>query len=157
MAVFPEGNPGEWPVDLVSPVGQFRALTGDLNSVPYSPAEPGFQNFEKFSDAEIEGYLTQGGGSVARAIGFSYLYLAGQAAIASKEVKDYDLLLNTTKRATDLTNIAKIWFGQADGEDIISGEEAFEIVPTGTRAGGFIPEGTIPIWGRQYTWAPWRR
>lgn len=154
---FPGGNPGAYPVDLTSKVGQFRALTGDLNSTPYDPVEPGFQNFVKFSDAEIEGYLTQGGGSVARAIGYSYLYLAGQAAMESSSIADYDLKIDKTKRATDLTNIAKLWFGQADGEDVISGEEAFEIVPTGTQSGAFIPEGTIPIWGRQYTWAPWRR
>lgn len=156
MAVFPEGNPGEFPVDLTSMVGQFRALTGDLNSTPYNPVEPGYQNFVKFSDAEIEGYLTQGGGSVARAIGYSYLYLAGQAAIESAAIKDYDLQIDKTKRAADLTAIAKLWFGQADGEEVIAGEEAFEIVPTGTNSGQFIPELSIPIYGRKYTMGRWR-
>jgi hypothetical protein len=157
MAVFPEGNPGEFPVILTSKVGQFRALAGDLNSTPYSPVYPGFQNFVKFSDSEIEGYLAQGGDSVARAIGYSYLYLASQAAMESKAIKDYDLQLDKTKRAADLMAVAKMWFGQADGEEVIAGEEAFEIVPTGTRSRAFIPEVTVPIWGRQYTWAPWRR
>lgn len=156
MAVFPEGNPGEYPVDLTSKVGQFRALTGDLNSTPYDPVEPGFQNFVKFSDAEIEGYLAQGGDSVARAIGYSYLYLAGQAAVESKAIKDYDLQVDTTKRAADLTAIARLWFGQADSEDVISAEEAFEIVPTGTGSGQFIPELSIPIYGRKYTMGRWR-
>lgn len=156
MAVFPEGNPGAYPVDLTSKVGQFRALTGDLNSSPYDPAYPGYQNFLKFSDAEIEGYLAQGGDSVARAIGYSYLYLAGQAAIESAAIKDYDLQIDKTKRAADLTAIAKLWFGQADGEEVISGEEAFEIVPTGTSSGQFIPELSIPIYGRKYTMGRWR-
>lgn len=156
MATFPEGNPGVYPVDLSSKVGQFRALTGDLNPTPYDPVEPGYQNFVKFSDAEIEGYLAQGGDSVARAIGYSYLYLAGQAAEESKAIKDYDLQIDTTKRAADLTAIARLWFGQADGEEVIAGEEAFEIVPTGTRSGAFIPEGTIPIYGRKYTMGRWR-
>lgn len=156
MATFPSGNPGAWPVDLTSKVGQFRALTGDLNSTPYDPAYPGFQNFVKFSDAEIEGYLTQGGESVARAIGYSYLYLAGQAAMESAAIKDYDLQIDKTKRAADLTAIAKMWFGQADGEEVIAGEEAFEIVPTGTNSGQFIPELSIPIYGRKYTMGRWR-
>lgn len=156
MAVFPEVNPGEFPVILESKVGQFRALTGDLNSTPYDPAYPGFQNFVKFSDAEIEGYLAQGGDSVARAIGYSYLYLAGQAAMESAAIKDYDLQIDKTKRAADLTAIAKLWFGQADGEEIIAGEEAFEIVPTGTSSGQFIPELSIPIYGRKYTMGRWR-
>lgn len=156
MAVFPEGNPGAYPVDLTSNVGKFRALTGDLNSTPYDPVEPGFQNFEKFSDAEIEAYLEQGGNSIPRAIGFAYLYLAGQAAMQSQSVKDYDLQIDDTKRAADLRAIAQFWFDQADEEEVIAGEEAFEIVPTGTRSGAFIPEGSIPVWGRQYTIGRWR-
>lgn len=156
MATFPEGNPGEYPVDLTSNVGKFRALTGDLNSTPYDPVEPGFQNFEKFSDAEIEAYLEQGGNSIPRAIGFAYLYLAGQAAMQSQSVKDYDLQIDDTKRAADLRAIAQFWFDQADGEEVIAGEEAFEIVPTGTKSGGFIAELAPPIWGRQYTIGRWR-
>lgn len=156
MAVFPSGNPGEYPVDLTSNVGRFRALTGDLNSTAYDPVEPGYQNFEKFSDAEIEAYLEQGGDSINRAIGFAYLYLAGQAAMESQSVKDYDLQIDNTKRAADLRAIAQFWFDQADSEDVISGEEAFEIVPTGTRSGPFIPEGAIPIYGRKYTLGRWR-
>lgn len=156
MAVFPEGNPGAYPVDLTSNVGQFRALIGDLNAVAYSPNEPGYRNFEKFSDAEIEAYIAQGGGSIPRGIGYSYLYLAGQAAMQSASVKDYDLTIDETKRAADLRAIAQFWFDQADGDDVVTGEEAFEIVPTGTSSGAFIPEGTIPQWGRQYRWSRWR-
>lgn len=156
MAVYPEGNPGEFPVDLASNVGRFRALIGDLNSTTYTPAEPGFQNFEKFSDAEIEAYLAQGGDSINRAIGYAYLYLAGQAAMQSASIKDYDLQIDETKRAADLRAIAQFWFDQADGEDDASAEEAFAIVPTGTRSGTFIPEASPPIWGRQYTIGRWR-
>lgn len=155
MATYPSGNPGEFPVDLTSEVGRFRALVGDLQSEPYNPVEPGFQNFLMYSDAEIEAYIAQGG-SVTRGIGFAYLYLAGQAAIASKSTKDYDLAVDTTKRAADLRAIAQSWFDQADGDDVISAEEGFEIVPTGTSGGGFIPEATIPVWGRQYTIGRWR-
>lgn len=153
---YPNGNPGAYPVDMTSKVGQFRAMVGDLNSTPYSPVEPGFQNFEKFSDAEIEAYLVQGGDSVARAIGYSYLYLAGQAAMESRSIKDYDLTVDNTKRAADLRAIAQFWFDQSDGDDVIAGEEAFEIVPTGTGSGTFIPELSTPIYGRKYTIARWR-
>lgn len=153
---YPNGNPGAHPVDLASPVGQVRAMVGDLNSEPYTPVEPGFQSFEKFSDAEIETYLAQGDGSINRAIGYSYLYLAGQAAMESLAVKDYDLQVDSTKRAADLRAIAQMWFGQADSEDVISAEEGFVLVPTGTDSGGFIPELAPPIWGRQYTTGRWR-
>ena len=156
MAVFPEGNPGAHPVDLASPVGQFRAMAGDLNSEPFAPVKPGFQNFEKFSDAEIAAYLEQGAGSLNRAVGLSYLYLAGQAAMESLAVKDYDLQVDLTKRAADLLSIAQMWFGLADSEDVASAEEGFVIVSTGTDAGGFIPELAPPVWGRQYTLGRWR-
>lgn len=155
MAVYPEGNPGQFPVDLASPVGQFRALVGDLASVPYTPVYPGFQNFVMFSDAEIEAYIEQGGGTT-RGVGFAYLYLAGQAALESVSVKDYDLAIDKTKRAADLRAIAQIWFSRADDEDVASAEEGFEIVNTGTSSGEFVPELAPPIFGRQYTIGRWR-
>lgn len=153
---YPNGNPGAHPVDLASPVGQFRAMVGDLNSESYTPVEPGFQSFEKFSDAEIEAYLAQGDGSINRAIGYSYLYLAGQAAMEALAIKDYDLQVDSTKRAADLRAIAQMWFGLADTDDISSAEEGFILVPTGTNSGGFTPELAPPIWGRQYTSSPAR-
>lgn len=134
MAVFPEGNPGQWPVDLSSEVGQFRALVGDLNATPYDPVEPGYRSFEKFSDAEIEGYIAAGGGSIPRGIGFSYLYLAGQAALESQSVKDYDLQIDNTKRAADLRAIAQMWFGRADDDDDSAGlNDVFEVFDTVSR------------------------
>lgn len=156
MATFPSGNPGAFPLDPETPVGHFRLLFGDTDSVPYVPVEPGFQNYGELSDAEIESFLIQGGNSTNRAIGFYYLSLAGAAAKTSRSVKDYDLQIDTTKRAADLREVAKWWFDLADGDDAISAEEAFEIVPTGTRGGSFIPELAPPIWGRQYTLGRWR-
>ena len=76
--------------------------------------------------------------------------LSGAAAKKSKSVKDYDLQVDLTKRATDLAKSAQMWFDSADGSDAASLEEAFEIVPTGTGYGDIIPEATIPQWGRLY-------
>lgn len=131
-------NRGVAPPDLTSDVGQFRVLVGDTNYEPLTPPEAGFGDYEKFSDAEIEGYLLQGEGSTPRAIGYAYLYLAGQAAIASQSVKDYDLAVDTTKRADSLLAIANMWFGKADAE----GSEHFEIVPVGPRGQRRCPEAT---------------
>lgn len=156
MAAFPEGNPGEFPLDPTTKVGQFRLVYGDTESTPYSPVEPGFQNYTELSDAEIEAFLATGLDSINRAIGYYYLSLAGAAAKLSKSVKDYDLTVDTTKRAADFRAIAQWWFDQADNDDVISAEEGFELVPTGTSSGAFIPEGTIPVWGRKYTWSRWR-
>jgi len=156
MAEFPEGNPGEFPLDPTSNVGKFRLVYGDTQSTPYDPVEPGFQNYTELSDAEIEAFLTTGGDSINRAIGYYYLSLAGQAALISKSVKDYDLTVDNTKRPAELRALAQWWFDQADNDDSISAEEGFEIVPTGTSSDSFIPEGTIPIWGRKYVWSRFR-
>ena len=150
---FPDGNPGAWPIDPTTAVGRFRLAYGDVYAEPYTPNEPGYRNFDELSDAEIEAFLEAGNGSINRAIGYYYLQLAGTAAKAAKSVKDYDLQVDTTKRGAEFRALAKEWFDLADGED---SADAFEIVPTGTGHGSFIPEGTIPQWGRRYTWSTWR-
>lgn len=155
MAVYPEGNPGAFPVDPSTDVGRFRLLTGDRVSTPYSPVVPGFQNYILFSDADIEGFLAQGD-SISRAIGMAYLYLASQAAMESISIKDYDLQVDKTKRSADFRALAQTWFDYADQEDVASAEEGFEIVTTGTTGVEFIPELTIPEYGRRYTLERWR-
>lgn len=155
MAQYPEGNPGAYPLDPDTPVGQFRVLYGDVYSTPYDPVEAGFQDYEELSDAEIEGFL-QGQTSIPRAIAYYYLSLSGQAAKQAKTVKDYDLSVDLTKRAADLRATAQVWFDQATAEDAAGMEDAFEIVPTGTNYGDFIPEGAIGIYGRRYVLGRWR-
>ena len=149
MAELP-GNPGAWPLDPTTPVGTFRILYGDTDSEPYDPVVVGIQNYSELSDDEVEGFISQGGDSVPRGIGYLYIAMAGQAAKQSKVVQDQDLRVDLTKRAADLRAIAEVWFVSADNDDLVSAEEAFEIVPTGQRCGGVIPEGSPPIWGRVY-------
>lgn len=132
MAVYPAGNPGVHPLDPDTKVGQFRLVYGDTQSEPYDPVEAGFQNYSELSDAEIEIFLTRGDDSVNRAIGSYYMRLSGDAAKQSIRAQDYDLVADLTKRAADLRATAAWWFDQADAEDA-SGEDAFIIVPTGSR------------------------
>lgn len=156
MATYPSGNPGVYPLEPETPVGQVRLVYGDTHSEPYDPVEPGYQNYDELSDAEIEAFLVAGGGSVNRAIGYYYFSLAGAAAKAAKQIRDYDLQVDTTKRSADLRALGQWWFDRADDDDLIAAEEGFEIVPTGTSGGDFVPEATIPVWGRRYTWDRWR-
>lgn len=152
MAVYPAGNPGIAPLDPTSDTGRFRLVYGDITSEAYDPVEPGYENYEELSDAEIEGYLAAGGNSVNRAIGYYYLRLSSDAAKASKSIKDYDLALDTTKRAADLRATAALWFERADDDDASDGgSDIFEVFDT-NGAGGWIAEGTIPVYGRRYTW-----
>jgi hypothetical protein len=155
MPTYPDGHEGAWPVDADTGIGRFRLLTGDADGVEYDPAAPGYRSFE-VSDADISGYLSQSEDSVTKAIAFHYLTLAGAAANEAVSIQDMDLRIDKTKRSAELRAMAEFWLGQADGDDVIAGEEAFEIVPTGRASGGFIPEGSPAIWGRVYTWERWR-
>ena len=156
MAIFPEGNPGRHPLDPDSDVGKLRILIGDTLSEPYDPVEPGIQNYQMFSDAELEGFLLAGDESLFRAAGFAYLQLAARAALESKSVKDYDLSLDVTKRSNDLREIARMWFQRADDEDVDEGgADIFDMFPLGGDD-DFVPEGTIAVWGRKYVPGRWR-
>lgn len=145
-------NKGIAPADITSPVGRFRVLYGDLGYVPLVPAETGYGDYAELSDAEIEGFIAQGAGSVPQAIGWLYLAMAGKAAQESRNIKDQDLAVNTEKRASELRIVAQMWFDRASAEE----DEYFDIVPVGGNSPGFVAEGTVPIWGRQYTIGRWR-
>lgn len=81
-------NRGVYPVDPLTPVGQFRLASGDVISVPLTPPEVGFQDYRMWSDDEITVFLSQGGDSVNRSIGYAWLQASGAAALQSKSVKN---------------------------------------------------------------------
>ena len=152
MATFPDGNPGLYPPEPDTPVGQFRLTYGDVYSEPYTPVVPGVQNYKELSDAEIEAFLAQPTNeSIPRAIGLYVLSLATRAALEAKTVKDYDLQLDNTKRSGELRAAAQLWFDRADAEDIEAGlGDIFEIYGPG--CDDFAPEGSPAQWGRRYIW-----
>lgn len=145
-------NKGIAPPDMTSDIGRFRALYGDLSYVPLVPDEPGYGDYADLSDEEIQAFIDQGAGSIAQGIGWLYLGMAGQAAMQSKSIKDQDLAVDTTKRAADLRALAQFWF---DRDDLSETGDYFDVVTIGGDA-DFIPEATMPIWGRQYTIGRWR-
>lgn len=145
-------NRGITPPDTSTAVGEFRVRSGDLRWEPLDPPEEGFGDYKKWSDDEIEVFLSVSS-SPTWAIYEAYLQLATAAAEASREVSDYDLKVSTTKRADQLLAIANAWKDRADDEDATAGgDEWFDLVPTGSREGSFIPEAAPPIYGRRYTW-----
>lgn len=132
-------NPGVYPLDPSTPVGQFRVAYPDKNSVPLDPPVVGQQDYEKFSDLDIEGFLALGGSSILRAIGYALLQKASAAAEESSVVKDYDLSIDLTKKAADLREQAAEYFALADQQDS-AGEDAFTVVRIGGRCGKCPPE-----------------
>lgn len=125
-------NRGVYPLNPATEVGQFRLRSGDVNSLPLDPVEIGYQSYTLWSDDEISAFLTQGNGSIPRAIGWAYLALASQATLTGASIRDYDLAIDDRNRGKDLSAIAQFWFDLANDEDAGS-DEAFLIVPTGRR------------------------
>lgn len=119
-------NKGIAPPDFTTQVGQLRSA---LKDVAYTaiPEEPGFGEYESFSDIELEGLLARAGGSSTRATGFAYLELSGQAASQALEWASDDQRVNLAKRAAALLEVAKFWFTQADVEDLAAGADYFAI------------------------------
>lgn len=107
-------NPGKYPLDPTSKVGQVRVTLGDTASEPFDPPRSGEQNYGMYSDLEIEAFLAQSDDSVEGALFFAYSQMAAAAAMASKSVADFDLKIDTTKRATDLLALARLWKEQWD-------------------------------------------
>ena len=123
-------NAGAYPINPTTDVGRVRLLVGDVTATNID-STAGTADYEMFSDAEIQGFIAQGT-SDSSAVGYAYLYMAGQAAKESKSVKDYDLSVDLTKRSTDLRAIAQFWFTQGEAAEV---GDAFEIAPIGQQGG----------------------
>lgn len=110
-------NKGIVPVDFDTPVGRFRQNTNDLAYTALDPPEAGFGDFRINSDAEIQGWLSQGNDSVFWALAWYYQTVADAAALSAKNITDQDLRISTEKRAELLQASADRWFRRAEDED----------------------------------------
>lgn len=109
---------GAVPPNFTSPIGQFRLLANDVN---YTSLGTDVGDYVLFSDDEINGFIGLHPESLLRAVGYGYLALAARAAMESKDVKDYDLSADLTKRAGDLRSTARAYFDRADAEALLTG------------------------------------
>ena len=124
MAVYPEGNPGEYPVDMSTNVGLFRLRVNDLVGTPYDPDYPGFANFVKAGDAEIEAFLASTT-SVWYAVADFYQSLANDASLHSLVTKDHDLQLDQRDLAKALQAQSDAARASGDRERMESGDLDF--------------------------------
>lgn len=116
---------GVAPFDPESDVGKFRVAVGDTHWTELDPPEEGYGNYEMYSDDEINAFLSLSG-SVAGAISDALFQMALAAASSASSIQDYDLRIDTTKRATELRLLAQGWRDRANQEDA----DIFEIVDT---------------------------
>lgn len=124
-------NQGVAPPDYTTDVGRFRLVAGDAVSAPLDPPVSGQGDYQDWSDADIEAFLTIEDG-VYRAVGLAYASLAAQAAQEAESLKDFDLLRDARQKARELREQSLWFYNRADELDA-EGAEGFQIVPTGRR------------------------
>ena len=135
-------NKGVAPPNYESEIGKFRATVGDTHYVELDPPQPGYGDYDLFSDGEIQVFLDTHE-SFEEAVGFAYLSLATSAALEAKNVKDFDLQVNTEKRAGELRALAQFWF---DRDSELSAD-IFEVFDTVIETGrSCVPEATARPW-----------
>lgn len=140
---------GVFPPNLSTEVGLVRVLVPDLSTV-----DDTVDTNYLFSDDELEALVGLYNGSVRRAAAAALDALAVNEALLYRYLRTDDLTVDGTKGAEVLRKRANGLRNEADDEDAAALEEAFQVVYP-LDGGGFIPEGTPPIWGRQYGWGQW--
>lgn len=126
------GTSGITPPDVTTNTGKVRYLIGDITFV--GSGQTGIGDYNKFSDRDIEDFLTVASDNPFRAAGYIYHQWAALAADESKVVTDVDLKVDLTFRHDALTERAKWFFDQALIEEeraAVADGSAFQIVHTG--------------------------
>lgn len=121
-------NRGITPPDPTTDVGLFRLASGDVESEPLNPAEPGYGDYALWSDDQITAFLTLSGGSVARAISKGYIQLA--AATDAEAIKTDDLSYIGKEEVEKWERLAAYWTTQADLEGD-GPDDIFDLVVVG--------------------------
>jgi hypothetical protein len=122
-------NKGISPIDPDSPVGSLRALVGDTSASPLNPVEEGYASYAVWSDLMLEAALFRAGSNLRRAAGDLYAQLAAEYAQLGRSVKTNDLALNTTSRGSDLLDVAKAFYEEAERADKAAAADIFTVVP----------------------------
>lgn len=115
-------NRGTYPIDTTTDVGRLRMMLGDTDSKPLDPVEIGYQDYARFSDAQLQAFVDMAGGSFVPgeagtwAMVYAYRYLQSTAASRSGSYKTYDLTVASTE-ADVWGALAASWQEQAEAED----------------------------------------
>lgn len=120
-------NRGVVPADPTTPVGSLRYLLGDFDYEGLDEPEEGYGNYYNFGDAELQGFITAGGGSVTRASGHAYMRLAAVAAASAISWRSDDLSVDSKIVPSEYRLLARIAFEQADAEDDALGASGFAL------------------------------
>jgi hypothetical protein len=127
-------NPGAYPLDPSTPVGQLRAQLGDTEGTELSPPVTGQRNYAVFSDAVLAAYLAAAGDNLLRAAGNAVQTIAIVYSQQGKtQIKADDLGLTISDRGQALSDIAASFFRQADAAAAADVDDLFLVAPLGGR------------------------
>jgi hypothetical protein len=140
---------GEYPPNYTEAVGKVRIL------IPDADTDTGDVNGDYlFSDEQIESILGLYNDSIKRATAALIDTIANDQALLYKVVRTDDLSVNGAQVADALRKRAQSLRDEANNDDDGDLEDAVQIVYPAT--GGFIPEGTMPVYGREWVVGRWR-
>lgn len=107
-------NLGIAPPDYGTPLGQLRAIIGDVDYVDLVPPASGEGDYTNFSDQQLQNFLDMSANNLAQGAGFAYMQLAAVAAAQAVNVKTADEQIDLSKRSSELRQIANEWFARGD-------------------------------------------
>lgn len=129
-------NEGIYPADTTTPEGQLRVSLGDTAFTEIGPEptppntrpEPRMVSYANFSDEKLAQLVADGEGSILRAKSYAYAELSATVSHLAITVKTNDLSYSGKDGAEALLKLAEYWSTEADKQDDLSSDDAFEIV-----------------------------
>lgn len=140
---------GVFPPDFTTDVGKIRVLIPDLSTDDFT-----VDTDYLFRDDELDALLSIYQGSIRRAAASALDALAVNEALLYRYLRTDDLTVDGTKGAEVLRKRANTLRGEADTEDAIALEEAFQIVYPDEGL-SVIPEGTPATYLQTWRWGRW--
>lgn len=129
-------NEGIYPINPDAPEGALRLSLGDtafteIGPDPTPPAvrpEPRTVSYANFSDEKLAQLMLDSDGSILRAKAYAYAELSAMVSHLSVTIKTNDLSYSGKDGAEALLKLAEYWSTEADKQDDLSSDDAFEIV-----------------------------
>lgn len=118
--------PDIYPADMATPVGRVRKYIPDLQQLP-DPQDPLAEGSYMWSDAEIESFLEDEGGSVKRAAAYILIATANNENLVLKKIVTEDLQTDGPSVAKAMLSTAQELLKRADAEDAAA-DDAFIFV-----------------------------
>lgn len=140
-------NRGVAPPDPSTNIGKMRFALGDSAFVPLDPPEPGYGNYQLFSDDELATFLILADDNVARAIAMAYRQIGASWASTGATIKTDDLSYSAKDSVGNWLSLADYWDKVADDQDQRAVDSLFDMVEVGTtRRGRCKPEAAPWPW-----------